>query len=199
MVYLIQSGTYLKIGYTTDIINRFKAYVTSNPEVYLLSVVEGNMSLEKYLHKKFEKYKYKNEWFHHNIKILEEFDKLSISEVTSSFYTFERTYSNIFKINSAITLKVLIRLCCILKCNSDIVDLNNKMALEIANELGVSFKDIYDSIMELNGLDMVYTYNGEWRINPAMFWRGDLDFRDYILVNNINISTNITNDTIMSR
>lgn len=198
MVYLIQSGTYLKIGYTTDIINRFKAYVTSNPEVYLLSVIEGDMPLEKYLHKKFEKYKYKNEWFHHNIKILEEFDKLSISTATSSFYTFERTYSNIFKINSVITLKVLMKLCCILKCNSDIVNLNNKMALEIANELGFSFKDIYDSIMELNKLDIVYMCNGEWRINPAMFWRGDLDFRDYILDNNINIPTNITNDTIMS-
>lgn len=199
MVYLIQSGTYLKIGYTTDIISRFKAYVTSNPEVYLLSVVEGDMPLEKYLHSKFKKYRYKNEWFHHNIKILEEFDKLSISDSTSSFYTFKRGYSNTFKINSITTLKVLMKLCCILKCNSDIINLHNKRVTDIANELGFSFQNVYNSIMELNKLDIVYMYNGEWRINPSMFWRGDLDFRNHILVNNINIPTNIANDIIMSR
>ena len=86
MIYLILSAGFkdnnpdqfekrLKIGYTDNLENRLKAYLTTNPDFILLQTREGDTSLESYLHKKFEKYRYKDskEWFYYNQEIIDHF------------------------------------------------------------------------------------------------------------------------------
>ena len=86
MIYLILSAGFkdnnpdqfekrLKIGYTDNLENRLKAYLTTNPDIILLQTREGDTSLESYLHKKFEKYRYKDsrEWFYYNQEIIDHF------------------------------------------------------------------------------------------------------------------------------
>lgn len=85
MIYLINTTYYdkknskiidlLKIGYTGDLDSRMKAYFTTNPEYTLLQTREGDTSVESYLHKKFEKYRYKDseEWFYYDQYIVDNF------------------------------------------------------------------------------------------------------------------------------
>ena len=90
MIYLILSAGFkdnnpdqferrLKIGYTDNLENRLKAYQTTNPDFMLLQTREGDTTIESYLHKKFEKYRYKDskEWFYYNQEIIDYFqDKI---------------------------------------------------------------------------------------------------------------------------
>ena len=65
----------LKIGYTDNLENRLKAYQVANPGFILLDTREGDTRVESYLHKKFEKYRYKDsrEWFYYNQEIVDNF------------------------------------------------------------------------------------------------------------------------------
>ena len=65
----------LKIGYTDNLENRLKAYLTTNPDFILLQTRDGGLEIESYLHKKFEKYRYKDsrEWFYYNQEIVDNF------------------------------------------------------------------------------------------------------------------------------
>lgn len=87
MIYLILSAGFkdnnpeqfekrLKIGYTNNLEDRLGSYLTTNPDVILLQTLEGGMSTESYLHKKFEKYRYKDsrEWFYYNQEIVNFFN-----------------------------------------------------------------------------------------------------------------------------
>ena len=69
MLYLIESGNYYKIGITGNLKNRLKNYNTCNPDWKLISSREGNLICEEALHKCFEKYWHRNEWFHKNDEI----------------------------------------------------------------------------------------------------------------------------------
>jgi hypothetical protein len=66
-VYFIQIGSCgdIKIGFSTNILNRFNTIKTSIPDqIKLLGYMSGSMKLEKELHKKFRVLWKKGEWFH---------------------------------------------------------------------------------------------------------------------------------------
>lgn len=60
MVYLIQSGKYLKVGYAENLMSRLKAY---DPDYQLLGVIDGDRTVEKEIHNKFSYLRVKGEWF----------------------------------------------------------------------------------------------------------------------------------------
>ena len=67
MIYFITDGTYIKIGYTKNSIQkRLKQLQTSNAKkLYILGWVNGDEKTEKQLHKKFEQFRIRSngEWF----------------------------------------------------------------------------------------------------------------------------------------
>ena len=69
--YLIEQGNYYKIGFTVNIKSRIKSYETHNVDFKPIGYLRGNF--EKELQNKFKQYQYKNEWFHKNDEILNEF------------------------------------------------------------------------------------------------------------------------------
>lgn len=66
MLYLMESGLYAKIGYTTDystLKNRFNTYQTHNPTLRLVDIAEGTKEDEKRLQALYKDYILSNsEW-----------------------------------------------------------------------------------------------------------------------------------------
>ena len=76
MLYLIKDRDYIKIGYTSNLDQRQKAYETTNCYAEVIMTKDGTRKDESNLHKLCDKWHYKNEWFHYNdeiIKIFEEY------------------------------------------------------------------------------------------------------------------------------
>ena len=76
MLYLIKDRDYLKIGYTSNLDQRQKAYETTNCYAEVLMTKDGTRKDESDLHKLCDKWHYKNEWFHYDdeiVKIFEEY------------------------------------------------------------------------------------------------------------------------------
>ncbi len=68
MVYFVKCEQYVKIGYTSNMKNRYKAYVTENPfPTQILHVIKGGLKIEKEIHVKMKDYLHRGEWFHYNI------------------------------------------------------------------------------------------------------------------------------------
>ena len=76
MLYLIKDRDYIKIGYTSNLDQRQKAYETTNCYAEIIMTKDGTRKDELNLHKLCNRWHYKNEWFHYNeeiIKIFEEY------------------------------------------------------------------------------------------------------------------------------
>lgn len=84
MVYLIQSGKYLKVGYAENLMSRLKAYDTHNPDYQLLGVIDGDRTVEKEIRREFRgeskcKVKTKGLQKHELINFIE--DKVNIDKL----------------------------------------------------------------------------------------------------------------------
>lgn len=63
MIYLIESGEYAKIGYTTNLNQRYMQYSTDNPNFSILDYAKGTRLNEKILQSKYKKFALGNsEW-----------------------------------------------------------------------------------------------------------------------------------------
>lgn len=74
MIYFIlnRENSHIKIGYSNNPMKRLKALQTGNSfELEILTIIDGDISMEKMLHKKFNNFKIKNEWFTYSEEIKE--------------------------------------------------------------------------------------------------------------------------------
>lgn len=63
-VYFIQSGGRVKIGFSTDVINRLSNLKVGNPiGAKLVAAIPGTEDTEAYFHKMFNAYREQGEWF----------------------------------------------------------------------------------------------------------------------------------------
>lgn len=97
MLYLIKSGNYLKIGYSSNVDKRLESYRTCNPDFTVLDTIEGDEKLEKTLHKICKEFKMANrqEWFYLDPFIINTWNKLK----ESNFITIPESINNIQEIN----------------------------------------------------------------------------------------------------
>lgn len=72
MLYLIKSGKYTKVGYTSNIEKRLSKYNTENPNYEVLGVKDGEFIDESEYHKRLNDYHIKGEWFLLPDNVLEE-------------------------------------------------------------------------------------------------------------------------------
>lgn len=66
MIYLIKSGDYVKIGFTSHLAQRLKSLGQSSPDLEVLDCKDGDKADEKLLHTMLAQHKVKNEWFVYN-------------------------------------------------------------------------------------------------------------------------------------
>lgn len=113
-----------------------------------------------------------------------------------SFYAVFISYVRwMFKINSAVTLKVLLYMLDIAEFNTGRVSLTAGERSNIMETLGISSQALSRSVKELVSVEAIrknYSINretgeqkerkGEYLINPEMFWKGDLKTRRRLVV-----------------
>jgi hypothetical protein len=69
-VYFVQSGEFIKIGFTNNLELHLGALRCSNPtELEVLALLPGPRSLERRLHSIFAEYRERGEWFRVNDKL----------------------------------------------------------------------------------------------------------------------------------
>lgn len=83
MLYLIKSGSNLKIGFTSDLDSRLSQYKVHNPDIRLLNYKSGTREDEKRLHTLCKEYKYSDEWFNKDKRILEIFQEYKNSDTVA--------------------------------------------------------------------------------------------------------------------
>ena len=74
MIYFIENTEtkHIKIGFSTDVRTRLSDLQTSSPhELRILTLCEGTDKHEKELHKKFNDYHYRGEWFIPNKELID--------------------------------------------------------------------------------------------------------------------------------
>ena len=76
MVYFIQFGDRIKIGYTTDLAQR----MTAVPHDKILALIAGTMTDERRCHEKFAHLRLTGEWFSAGPDLLKFIDKLPVHE-----------------------------------------------------------------------------------------------------------------------
>jgi len=78
-VYFIQSenGGPIKIGYSNDLVIRIRSLQNYYKQKFkVLAVIPGTYKTEKEIHRKFERYRIKGEWFKDVPRVLEKIDEL---------------------------------------------------------------------------------------------------------------------------
>jgi hypothetical protein len=80
LVYFLQFGERVKIGFTTNLPNRLK----NVPHDKLLALVPGTISTERMYHKKFESLRITGEWFEPDAEMLNYIDKLPKHELIAA-------------------------------------------------------------------------------------------------------------------
>lgn len=71
LVYFVEIGKHIKIGFTTNLNQRLKAFLTSSPDVDLLLAIPGDRALERKLHEKLEECRLAREMFRRDHRILQ--------------------------------------------------------------------------------------------------------------------------------
>ena len=67
MVYFIKAENRLKIGYAEDPSKRIPSIQTSSPfQLEVLLIIDGDYSIERDLHQKFQDFRVSGEWFEFN-------------------------------------------------------------------------------------------------------------------------------------
>lgn len=71
VIYFVQSGQFIKIGHSKKWPERLSGLQTGSPmEINVLHVEAGPVSKERALHRTFDRYHYRGEWFHASAELL---------------------------------------------------------------------------------------------------------------------------------
>ena len=96
MLYLIEDGNYLKIGFTKDIKSRMKTYQTHNPTCVLLQTKKGIKKDEATLHSLCESYRFNNEWYYNVVEVKQTFENY-ISIIDNEWQFMKNILDNFIK------------------------------------------------------------------------------------------------------
>lgn len=86
----------IKIGFTTNVLERMKSFLTGSPsDLWLLAVQHVNHIEEEYaLHNRFEKYKIRGEWFHMEADLFSHVASLDQTLALEQFQEFPEHYQS---------------------------------------------------------------------------------------------------------
>lgn len=97
------------------------------------------------------------------------------------FYEFIRSISDL---KGSKSFHVLIELVRFADWNTGYVALTTKRRDEICKVLGIAKNNLSTYLKDLVNSKLIYGKQGDYKINPQIFWKGELDKRREILENN---------------
>lgn len=200
MLYLLEDIDCYKIGTSKNVEDRMKRYNTHNIHYKLIDMCPGNKKDEEFLHDKLKDLRLSGEWFKKDQRVLDVWNaykefcndieeqeeetvetKLPQRDAEGQlFYTF---YEN-FHPNPHLTdnpFKTLIWLCRYMEYNTGRISLTANKRKQLAEEAKVCVSGITAALRKLKESKMIVGEKGEFMINPAVFWKGDLKKREELL------------------
>ncbi len=94
------------------------------------------------------------------------------------FMLFIKAIGPIFKIQSAVDIKVLLRLCQLAVYNGGTIPLTTTKRKELCDELGFQNPNLSNALSRLKKIGVITGQQGEFELNPIIAWKGDLKSRD---------------------
>lgn len=171
-LYLIKSGSYLKIGITQDIGKRMREYSAHNPDFEVISLREGNRLDETFLHRLLSKFLVgKNEWMCYSQEIVNTFKNVDL-EHTGDYKSQPEPPSKIVNVKNYGKNNGMY----------GIIPANSKSVLQYT--LDGEFVQEYPSIAaakRATGIDNIsYACNGKRPSAGGFLWRkGDNDYSNH--------------------
>jgi hypothetical protein len=87
MVYFIQAGDAVKIGYSTRVTKRLSSMQTGNHHgLVLIAEKPGTRAMERQYHQRFSRFRIKGEWFHAVVPVMKEASEISGVKYRSSLH-----------------------------------------------------------------------------------------------------------------
>lgn len=185
MLYLIKSNKFLKIGYTSNLNNRIKQYKTHNPDIKVLSIIDGTREDEKKLHELCKEWKYDSEWFYYSPKIIDLFlnhNQLDLCIVRESIVkTYNEFIPKLCQFKKKLLFDVLFKLVEWSENNTMKIILNKSIYEQLASDLNRTYKTIKSTIKDLIKDELIVQYKNDYIINPQYFWKGNDISRQLLL------------------
>lgn len=95
------------------------------------------------------------------------------SNTPEQFYmTYLEFMAPIFKIKSPTDMKVLAHMCLMMGYNSAKIDLSTKKRRELCEEVNIMNSALSRSLSSLTALGLISGGEGQYEVNPFVFWRG---------------------------
>ena len=119
------------------------------------------------------------------ISEIETIKKQKITIESEPFYMVFIDYmSPLFQLKNGTAKSVLSYLCAEAQFNTGKVSLSANTRKRICENLGITKTNLSNSLKELVNKKLLAGEKGEYKINPQIFWKGDLKGRNSILSNN---------------
>lgn len=97
------------------------------------------------------------------------------------FMTYIQNMKGFFNINSIVDVKILGSFCTIAEYNTGKVGLYSAIRKRICSDLGIAQSQLSRSITSLKKLNLITGSDGEFFINPMVFWKGDNKRRSEVI------------------
>lgn len=108
--------------------------------------------------------------------------RFKIKVEQDSFYmTYIESISGIFKLTSAVDIKILIKLCTLATFDTGDVQLSPHIRLEILKSVGLSTQQLTNSLNNLKKKHLITGIRGDYKLNPLVFWKGSNETRNNML------------------
>ena len=107
----------------------------------------------------------------------------SVKSTDHFFMTYIDFIAPWFNLKPEIAKTILIWLCKNAEFNTGKVSLTTQKRKDLANEIGITPQTLSNSLTALKKSKLIDGSNGEFQINPQIFWKGSQESRDALLKN----------------
>jgi len=175
MIYLIKCDktNTCKIGYASNPENRLSQLQVGNPfSLEIVSIIDGDIPLEKELHKKFDKYRLKGEWFEYCDDIKNFFD-------VDEFMRVHPELIKLFKIMDKAEVRLYAYL--LKYVNGELFSIKKVLNDGVTNEINLKERTIYTAFKDLYSRGLILKDDYVYRINPFYAFKGSISDRNIAL------------------
>jgi hypothetical protein len=107
--------------------------------------------------------------------------KINIGRQEEFYMTYCNYLSGIYQLSYADDIKLLVKLCEWGQYDTGMVSLTASKRKELATTINMHQSNISKSIKRLKDKKLISGDNGDYQLNPAVFWKGDRAIRKQVL------------------